>query len=559
MNHPARRAAIYARVSTDKQSQLSTADQIRKCREYASTNGFVVCDDHIYVDEAVSGVGIDRGALCRMMDAAVSTTRPFDAVLFDDTSRLTRSTKDALGIFERMNFASVQLVAVSQGIDSEDDQADVLVTVHGLVDSLYVKELAKKTHRGLEGLVLRGLHAGGRCFGYTAVPVGDGGSKRLTINESEAAVVRRIFELSASGVSLKTIAKTLNADCVAAPRARAGRRPTWCPTAIRAMLKRELYKGEVIWNRSKFEKVPGTNKRRRKMRAQTEWRRIQHPELAVVPVELWDKVQRRLQSFDGLHREQSRPGLLPRPATSPYLFSGILRCGQCGGNLIIATGGGTHRHPKYVCTNYFNRGVCGNDLYIRRDHLEERLLDRLQSELLRPEVIDYAVSEFGRQLRTALGNLGCEVEQMRKRKQEVERKIQNVVAAIGDYGHSSALLQQLAQHESEFRALTDQLRSATPGSVDTRIGEIREFVETSISDLRGLLNRDVVLAKTELRRHLDEVRMIPTHGQETWHYVATGTWDLLGADSGVDRTRQRSDWRIRMVAGVGFEPTTSGL
>jgi site-specific DNA recombinase len=559
MNHPARCAAIYARVSTDKQSQLSTADQIRKCREYAATHGLVVSDDHVYVDEAVSGVGIDRAALGRMMDAAVSAARPFDAVLVDDTSRLTRSTKDALGIFERLNFAGVQLVAVSQGIDSRDDQAQVLLTVHGMVDSLYVKELAKKIHRGLEGLVLRGLHAGGRCFGYTAVPVGEGSSKRLTINEPEAAVVRRIFELSASGVSQKAIAKRLNVECIAPPRSRAYRRPTWCPTAIRAMLKRELYKGEVIWNRSKFEKVPGTNKRRRKMRRETEWQRIQHTELAIVPAELWDRVQRRLHSFDGLHQAQRHPGLLPRSLTSPYLFSGLLKCGVCGGNLIIATGGGTHRHPKYVCSNYFNRGVCGNRLYIRRDQLEERLLGRLQSELLRPEVIDYAVSEFGRQLRTALGNLGGEVEQMRRRKQELERKIQNLVAAIADHGHSSPLLQQLAQHESEMHAITDQLLSTTPGSVEARIGEIREFVEAGITDMRDLLNRDVLLAKAELRKHLDEVRMIPTQGQEAWHYIAEGKWDLLGADSGLDRTRQPSDWRIRMVAGVGFEPTTSGL
>src|ERR1700732_628201 len=121
MNDPARRAAIYARVSTEKQSQLSTADQVRKCREYATAHGIVARDDHVYVDEAVSGVGIDRASLSRMVGAAVSTARQFDTILIDDTSRLTRSTKDALDIFERMKFAGVQLVAVSQGIDSKDD------------------------------------------------------------------------------------------------------------------------------------------------------------------------------------------------------------------------------------------------------------------------------------------------------------------------------------------------------------------------------------------------------------------------------------------------------
>lgn len=76
------------------------------------------------------------------------------------------------------------------------------MTVHGLVDSLYVKELAKKTHRGLESCAIEGLHTGGRCYGYTAVAVGEGESKRLVINDGEAVVVRRIFDMFSNGVSL---------------------------------------------------------------------------------------------------------------------------------------------------------------------------------------------------------------------------------------------------------------------------------------------------------------------------------------------------------------------
>jgi DNA invertase Pin-like site-specific DNA recombinase len=83
-----------------------------------------------------------------MMEAAVTVPRAFDVVLVDDSSRLSRSLSDAMQIFERLNFAGVRVIAVSQGIDSQNEQADVLVTVHGLMDSLYVKELAKKTHRG---------------------------------------------------------------------------------------------------------------------------------------------------------------------------------------------------------------------------------------------------------------------------------------------------------------------------------------------------------------------------------------------------------------------------
>ncbi len=93
-----------------------------------------------------------------------------------------------------------------------------------MVDSLYVKELAKKTHRGLEGLMLRGQHTGGRCFGYDSIPVSGTTGKQLIVNESEAVVVRRIFEMSAEGASLKTIAKALNRECVPSPRPRTGNR-----------------------------------------------------------------------------------------------------------------------------------------------------------------------------------------------------------------------------------------------------------------------------------------------------------------------------------------------
>jgi site-specific DNA recombinase len=525
-------AAIYARVSTDRQSQLSTADQSRKCREYAAAHGFEVRNEHIYVDEAMSGVGSDRPAFQKMMSEATSFARPISAILVDDTSRLSRSTEDALGIFRRLHFAGIQMIAVSQGIDSNDDQADVLVTVHGMVDSLYVKELAKKTHRGLEGLALRGLHTGGRCYGYEAVSAGEGTSKRLAINPTQGTIVQRIFELSASGSSFKAIAKQLNAECVEPPRPRGRHLAAWCPTAIRAMLKRELYRGEVIWNRSKFEKVPGTNRRHKKMRDESQWKRVEHPELAIVSIELWERVQRRLKTFSGTHRGGSQRGLLPRSLTSPYLFSGILKCGECGGNLIIATGGGTHRRPKYVCSNYFNRGVCGNRLYIRRDYLEERLLGKIQSELLRPEVIEYTIKEFSRQLRLALDNLGGEIVQMRQRKTVLEIELRRYADAIGRGGNIPALIEQMNARQGEVNAIADRLMTSSPDSLEARIKDIRQFVGDQLQNLTHLLNQDAILAKMELRKHLEEVRMLPTQNTGDWHYVAEGSWNLVGSGAG---------------------------
>jgi site-specific DNA recombinase len=133
-------------------------------------------------------------------------------VLVDDTSRISRNLSDAVRIVENLKFRGLRVVAVSQGIDSQNDQSGVLTIVHGLVDSLYIKELAKKTHRGLEGKALRGLSTDGRCFGYQNVTGADG--VKQVIDEGEASIVKRVFQMCADGASLRTIAKTLNAESV---------------------------------------------------------------------------------------------------------------------------------------------------------------------------------------------------------------------------------------------------------------------------------------------------------------------------------------------------------
>jgi site-specific DNA recombinase len=309
-----------------------------------------------------------------------------------------------------------------------------------------------------------------RCYGYTAVPIGDRESKRLVINETEAAVVKRIFEMFASGISLKKIAKTLNSECVQSPRSKSKNRGTWSPTAIRAMLKRELYKGEHVWNRSKFVKVPGTNKRRSRSRPANEWKRHPMPELVIVSADLWNAVQNRFGVVGSINPK----GLLSRALTSPYLFSNLLKCGLCGSNLIIASGGG--KRPKYVCSGYFNRGICSNNLYIRQDELEERLLSRLRSELLEPDSINRAIEQFGRQLRSSLAGVSDELRQMRERKEKLEREIRNYTAAIGDSGHSKYIIEEIAVREKEISAITDRLLSAAPDSIQTKIEEIAAFV-----------------------------------------------------------------------------------
>jgi site-specific DNA recombinase len=138
------RCAIYARFSSDRQSPVSIEDQIRKCREYAGRQGWVVLEEYIFADHAVTGQVAERTGLQRLVAAAEQKARAFDAILIDDTSRLTRKLADALNLYERLTFAGVRLVAVSQGVDSESSQAEILFGVHGLIDSVYSRELGSR-------------------------------------------------------------------------------------------------------------------------------------------------------------------------------------------------------------------------------------------------------------------------------------------------------------------------------------------------------------------------------------------------------------------------------
>ena len=120
------------------------------------------------------------------------------------------------------------IVSVSQGIDSAQGNARPLLTMHGLMDEEYLTGLAAKVHRGQEGRVLHGYTTGGRVYGYTNVPIEDPtrtgkygrpavSGVKLVIHPERAAIVRRIFEMYASGMGLRAIAVQLNGEGVPGP------------------------------------------------------------------------------------------------------------------------------------------------------------------------------------------------------------------------------------------------------------------------------------------------------------------------------------------------------
>jgi len=201
---------------------------------------------------------------------------------------------------------------------------------------------------------------GGSLFGYDNAPVSipdpvTGKAKRAhverRINESDAEVVRRIFELAAAGWGTRRIAHQLNADRVPAPLPRrAGRPRAWAPSTIYAMLTRSLYRGEVVWNRSKKRDAWGI--KRQSARDEQEWVRLDAPNLRIVPEPLWQTVQARLKTSRQSYLRATNGQLWGRPGNgieSRYLLTGLAQCGICGGSLVAhsrASGPGRkHAYP----------------------------------------------------------------------------------------------------------------------------------------------------------------------------------------------------------------------
>jgi hypothetical protein len=158
------------------------------------------------------------------------------------------------------------------------------------------------------------------------------------------------------------------------------------------------------------------------------------------------------------------------------------------------------------------------------------LLGKLQSELLQPEVVDYAVMEFHRQLVAAVGSLPDELGGMRQRKTRLEAEVRRLVSAVAESGHSKSLLEEIGRKEAELERITDGLFLATPKSIESRVGDIRRFVASGLKDLRDLLRKDTALARTEVLKHSSEIRMTPHLAPGSRFYVADGKWDLLGKD-----------------------------
>ena len=541
------RVALYARYSSDKQREASIEDQIRLCEERAAREGWKAVQS--YTDHAISGASLMRPGIQALMQDAQS--RKFDLLLTESLDRISRDQEDIAGVYKRLRFAGVQILTLSEGPVSE-----LHIGFKGTMGALYLKDLADKTRRGLRGRVEAGKSGGGNSYGYdvvvkfTAAGAPERGDRR--INEKEAAIVRHIFTAYAAGQSPKAIAHALNRQKVPGPSGEG-----WAPSTINGnwrrgtgILNNELYIGRIVWNRQSFIKDPDTGRRVARPNPASAWIVKDVPELRIIDQELWDRVKVRQQ---GLRRardfhEKRRPRML---------LSFLLRCGVCGGGFSKVS------EKHYGCSTARNKATCDNRLTVRQVELEGLVLSALQERLMEPALLEEFCEEYRTHLNRLRGEKNASRSAAKAELGKLERDRERLIQAIKDGVPASEIRDDLARIAARREELEALLEGTTEEPVLLHPNMAARY-RTQVTHLTQALASEKNRAEAAdlLRSLLDRIELTPNDQGRLEIDLYGDLAGILTLAANKDRPLQASDpsvQQVKVVAGVGFEPTTFRL
>lgn len=475
----------------------------------------------MYGDAAVSGAtAINRQQLQRLLTDA--KTRTFRAVIVDDLSRLSRDRVESGVLVRQLDDLGVSVIDCETGAQSDDESSEMVFGVKALINGEFIKTIRRQTHRGLEGRAIAGFHTGGKTYGYTSTlepnPADPTKHRKLpVIDQSEAAIVTRIFETFADGRSPRDIAQQLNAEAVPAPhdggkgfKGAGG----WAHTTIRAIVRNRRYVGEVTWNAYRWKKTAkGT--RRRIARPASEHVTKTYPQLAIIAPELWERVQKRVGA-------QKATGAPRQPRTSnSFALSGLLRCGVCGGSFGIV--GQAKRDGKVYRTlgcGAHKDHRCANAKTISERKVVTALTDFLRERLSRPDRVKTFVTAFEKRFE----ELEAQESPAKALEEQVGRQrhlLGNITQAMITAPGSKALADKLHAEEKRLADLEAQLRDLRvarpkvlphPAAIAKYVSELAETLES----------QDPGAAGAVLRRALAPFRMVP----EGTGYRMTGALDV---------------------------------
>lgn len=365
-------AALYCRLSRDDNmdSESNSIQNQRKILQKAAKDkGYT--DTVFFVDDGITGTTMKRPGFQKMLTAIEAGY--ISAVFVKDLSRLGRNYIEVGKLTEEFfPLHDIRLVAVSDGVDSDEGEDD-FTPFKNIMNEYYAKDISKKRRIVNKMKGNAGVPLSPPPYGYIKNP----DDPRFWVVEPEASkVVRRIYRMALEGYGLAEIAARLAADGVVNPTyywrsrgtSRGGSKSTveptkWGHSTVKKILTLQEYCGDVI----NFKSYSKSYKMKKRIENPEENRAIfLNVHEAIIDRQTWEKVQ-ALQK--GTRRKK------PTVTQEPSVFSGLLKCPECGGNLNFHFNQNNHDIKFFSCQNH-NSGYrkCSKTHYIRLDFLEQVVL-----------------------------------------------------------------------------------------------------------------------------------------------------------------------------------------
>ena len=529
-------AAIYARKSTEQtgvtDEEKSVRRQIEHAKAYAQMKGFAVPDELVFVDDGVSGAEfVKRPGFIRLMNAL--KPRPaFHFLIMSEESRLGREQIETAYALKQIMDAGVRVFFYLEDRERTLDSAldKMMLSLTGFASEMERERAKQRTYDAMLRKAKAGHVTGGKVYGYDNREILSTEGRRLhvlrVVNPQEADLVRQIFDMYAGGLGITRIAKRLNADGVPAPR----QSPRgWAPTAVREILHRPLYKGEIVWNQ--HEKIVRGGTKKRRQRSENDWIRLDAPDLRIITPNLWNAVQGKLAKTKGKNR------IAIRDQDSKYLLTGMARCGHCGGPMQIVGQDYYRRKGRfYGCSYYKNRGssICKNSFLVEQFALDQIVLKSLQ-EALTEEMIKAAIEKALEKHRAGQGAKLGRRATIERELSLIAAKQEHLVDAIAAGDKNRTILERLKMEEVRREELVKELEEIETSAEIDSLDESRfkRELKARLANMRDLLERHVSSARRLLKLLIEQplrFEAIQEENRRRYRILGTGSYITLLPD-----------------------------
>ena len=428
-------AFISARYSTDNQNPDSIEVQVAKCTEWCNKNNMPILG--VFADEAVSGMKDTRPQYAAMMDQLRMGLA--DTVVIYDQSRMFRKMEAWFSFRSELSTMGVTVISVTQpsiGKDLRDPMNFVTEGSMALFNQMHALITRQKVMEKMRFMARNGQHTGGKpALGYQ---VEDG---KLVICEAEAAVVRRIFNEYAAGLSYREIIAGLNRDGLKTKHGN-----SFGNNSLHDLLKNEKYIGVLVYGAMPYRE-DGTRNSHAKDGSDVV--RIEDAIPAIIDKKLFEQVQ------DKMKQNKRQQGGRP-PVARDYPLKGKVFCGDCKSAMQISISKGNYFY--YKCSAKKRTHVCRSKP-ISVDYLESSVADMVRAYLGNREYMEHLIQVLNEQREVICGSAVSSLQTLIIERDEVQRKLDNATDAILSGLASHTLTQKIAELEKQKIAIDAQVRS----------------------------------------------------------------------------------------------------